>query len=278
MTYPNLTRLDLCCRQKLTNIGVSYLAKLTKLRALRLSKNNFVYGQSPLTGDCLVNLKKLPLKRLDLDGWHELKSKDLIPFRGSQIEVLQISYSKVGDFGLKIISTMKNLRYLNIEECQNVTNRGISNLKELRHLKVLILDGCFKDSPKAPNLTEIFLHYLKPLPLKELYLFGFKGLTFCGVELISKIPTLEVLSLRNCTNIRSSRDLVSLKRLKKLRDLNLQDTSLPYVLQFQYPTRYSIENDFVKDLASEPRRKKKKQLTVDVNLPLLAYPKSKQKA
>ena len=76
----------------------------------------------------------------------------------------------------------------------------------------------------------------------------------------------------------SSRDLVSLKRLKKLRDLNLQDTSLPYVLQFQYPTRYSIENDFVKDLASEPRRKKKKQLTVDVNLPLLAYPKSKQKA
>jgi Leucine Rich repeat len=76
------------------------------------------------------------------------------------------------------LSSLSNLRQLNLTDCYNITDIGIQYLSSLCNLQQLILSRCY-------NITDNGIQYLSSLSnLRQLELWGCSNITDNGIQLI----------------------------------------------------------------------------------------------
>jgi hypothetical protein len=126
----------------------------------------------------------------------------------TELEHLRIRGSSIGDEGLKILSTMPNLRFLNLPQGK-FTDAGLAQLKQLPRLDSIRIGGpkvtdagiaVFKDFPALKSvhlidipITDSGLTDLLSIPkLDSLYLDGAKISDVAVDDLFAKHPNLHV--------------------------------------------------------------------------------------
>jgi internalin A len=159
----DLEILDLS-KTQVTNAGLTYIAKLTRLRALRLS------SVSGVTDEGLAHFKNLKhLERLDLQGTAvtgsgipqlaDLPNLRSIHLSGARItdesmeqleslkslEELLLAYTNVSDAGLQRTGSLPRLRWLHIRSGR-ITDVGLMALSKAPKLELLQI-------PSTPHVT-----------------------------------------------------------------------------------------------------------------------------
>lgn len=109
-----------------------------------------------------------------------------------KLEELEFTSTIITNASLKIIARLPKLRSLSLWRNENVTDAGLKELRFMKTLQVLCLDGT--------------------------------SVTGKGLKDLAEIRTLTELSLRGANIV--DEDLIHLTRLKKLRSLNLEFTKL----------------------------------------------------
>jgi internalin A len=124
---------------------------------------------------------------------------------------------KVTNDGLKELKAFKNLKNLNIFFCEQITNAGMTHVKELKSLETLSLGNT--------SVADDGLAELKDLKgLKVLGLAGCIKMTDKAAETINGFIDLEELSLPSTITENGVKKLAGLKKLKTL-DLGGADMS-----------------------------------------------------
>lgn len=65
------------------------------------------------------------------------------------LKALKISKQNLNDYGISTISTLKHLEKLDLDQCLNITGKGIQGIAEMKTLKFFAFHGCPKISAKA---------------------------------------------------------------------------------------------------------------------------------
>jgi hypothetical protein len=226
-----LSHLDI---EHVSSVGVQHLARISSLQYLNLRRqklpldvlNNLVTltqlkGLTGIVVELASQAQKIgTLKKLEtlnavliddsaamVKAWHELpKLKNLTLSRGS-----------LNDEAMVYIGKMTQLRYLEIEGYNSITDKGLAHLKNLKKIEVLSLG-------RFTRFTDHSLSYITHLPLKKLDLRQ-SILSGEGVKLIVEaFPNLDELNLRHVPNEPwseklSKQSLLALKQLPKLQRL-----------------------------------------------------------
>lgn len=213
----NLRVLELPGNVDWSALGTAWLLELPSLHRLEIVS---ALGLCPSVGSALNEcsaLRSLVLYNCVVDD------EFFVQISASRLTSLEVrSSSAVGlapqkrvslptDAWLHHISRMTGLTRLWLDECGDLTPKGISYLSELRSLECLILNQCY-------SMNDRVLGRLGKLQeLKEVRLSEFRRATAKGVNAILALEHLEVLSLRNCRTLQlSSLQGESPRRLRKL--------------------------------------------------------------
>ncbi len=116
-------------------IDSDVVAALRSLRELSLELRSL-----PLSDDGLKSLlAKLSLVGLDVSG-SEISDRGLQEFKAakSRLRLLDVSFTRVGDEGLKSLASLLELRHLSLIGCQ-VTDSGTDSLTRLERLREIYL-------------------------------------------------------------------------------------------------------------------------------------------
>jgi hypothetical protein len=104
---------------------------------------SLLLNDCPITDTGLAALESKPNVR-----WLELRKTKITDegmkhLRGTDLELLDISATKVDDAGLAALGEidLPNLRIFAVENCQNVTDEGISHLARFKSLEFLSIAG-----------------------------------------------------------------------------------------------------------------------------------------
>lgn len=111
------------------------LATLQPLKELSLELRGL-----PLSDDGLKSLlAKVTLVGLDVSG-SEISDRGLLELAStrSQLRLLDLSFTRVGDSGLKFVTSQSELRHLSMIDCR-VTDCGIESLSRLTRLREIYL-------------------------------------------------------------------------------------------------------------------------------------------
>lgn len=120
---PKLRWLQLKACKGFRDKSLKYISSMTQLQKITLSHNRDVTNNGMVYFSKLTNLVELDLKYTDLND-----------------SVLE-----------KFCTCLKNLKTLDISECQNITDSGLYNLPRLKMLRNLNISGCTQVTD--PGLT-----------------------------------------------------------------------------------------------------------------------------
>jgi hypothetical protein len=170
MQLKDLVNLRTLClsRSKMTDHGLLALAKMSRMEYLSLNSDRFTdHGMLALEG-----MKKL--KYLSLEG-HQGTKSDISDFglavlQGlTNLENLNLSYTRVTDMGLVNLSGLKKLRNLHLAHC-DIGDKGIEqilNLQALEHLDISgtkLTDEGLACLGRLPKLTFLAIHHSRVTP------------------------------------------------------------------------------------------------------------------
>lgn len=137
------------------------------------------------------------------------------------LERLDLEYSQVTDEGLKFLCGLTKLKRLDLQE-SNISSNGLKHVGALANLEILLLGDIAFDVSDVAFLDK--LTRLESLAIRKAGLQDRD--TGPLVDRLSKLQNLVSLDLsRNAISDDSIKELVRLKRLKKLRlhDTNISD-------------------------------------------------------
>ncbi len=223
----HLERLHLSGRIR-TGTGFAQLEKLTALETLRLPNHRFsdddlshLAGMTKLKRFTLVGPQITDKGLAHLTGMRQMESLQLIgtnittlePIRGlTQLKVLDINRSPIGDEGLRPLEGFTSLQWLQLGETQ-VTDAGVAHFSKLSNLSSLALnstrvtDAGLRTLFDLPQITTLNLYDTRVTdaglaglaerinrgPLQNLVASGL-GVTPGGVEeLRKKLPRVSVM-------------------------------------------------------------------------------------
>ncbi len=183
-----LKSLSLSFCDHLTDEQIEEIAKLTRLRELKLNWN--------------LNLPLEPLPALR---------------RLTELDFLDLSHTNITDKELKYIGNLQNLTKLNLDNCGNITDKGIVHLRPLAKLHTINLSSCNISDEGLKDVIEFFPELIS-VTLRN------NHFTDSAVSELSKLKELTHLNLSWSQDIGGS-FLGSLASLPKLRILNLSRSS-----------------------------------------------------
>jgi len=204
-SLPKIAQLNLAANDLYT---LEFLNKFTTLEYLNLRNNR-------LCDNALIDLKRLSnLKYLSL-SYNLIPSKELCHIAELPLESLELEKNSISDEGLVFIGKLASLQMLNLSK-NRIIGTGLAQLSNL--LKLRSLDLSHNQITGLPNLaslvnlerldlskTKIQGESLATLEtLQSLKFLGLNGnvLTKKGctqlVNLAKQLPSLKLLSLKNC--------------------------------------------------------------------------------
>lgn len=128
--------------------GILNLQILNGLKGLELANVNLWDFKSKANG-----IEYLSKHEVDCTLESSIAFKALSSF--SELNYLSFHGTKITDENLKLISTLKNLKYLNLDKCHHFTECGLSYLAKMANLRMVFLEDC-------PQITEKILQQLPP--------------------------------------------------------------------------------------------------------------------
>jgi hypothetical protein len=171
-------------RSKMTDDGLLALARMSRMEHLSLNSHRFTdHGMLALEG-----MKKL--KYLSLEGHLGTKSDisdvGLAALQGlTNLEDLNLSYTRVTDMGLVNLGGLEKLRSLHLAHC-DISNKGIEQIINLKTLEVLDIAGT--------RVTDEGLACLRGLPKLKVLLIYDSRVTPQGIQkLKAAFPKVTVL-------------------------------------------------------------------------------------
>ncbi len=181
-----------------------YEAELKCVRSLNLRDVNVSADFLNFINDNCPKIEHLSLPQ-------SVTNEDLA-FLSSNLTSLELlGCRNITDDGLKEVSKLKNLTWLNLRWC-NITNEGLKEVSKLENLTSLNLSWC--------NITDDGLKDVSKLKtLTSLSLSGCRKITYEGLKEVSKLENLTSLNLALCTKITAE----GLKEVSKLKNLTLLD-------------------------------------------------------
>ena len=181
--------------------------------------------------------------------WHDLRMLE-------SLELLCVSDRPVSDADLTHIGGLKQLRGLVLQNCDNVTNVGLGQLKELRNLRVLVIDKSQVNDDGLESLA--MLEKLEVLELDHADVHG------PGLRHLAGLQELKLLSLRFCplddSGMAHLACLPNLQRLyfyrTRLTDAGLSDLLSLKKLELLHlgktPVTFAGANAFEKEFGQSP--------------------------
>ncbi|XP_069783663.1 volume-regulated anion channel subunit LRRC8D-like isoform X2 [Narcine bancroftii] len=153
-------------------------------------------------------------------------------FLRDHLHILHIKFTDIGEIPLWVYS-LKNLIELHLSgNLNSETNKaiGLESLKELRHLKILILKSNLSKIPS--NVMELATHLSKLVIQND-------GTKLLVLNNLKKLATLSDLELQNCELERIPHAIFSLANLQKL-DLKANNIqTIEEIVSFQHLKRLS---------------------------------------
>lgn len=184
----------------------------------------------------------------------ELEWRDLRMLES--LELLCISERPVSDADLAYLGGLKQLRGLVLQNCDSVTNAGLGQLKELRNLRVLVIEKSQVNDDGLESLA--MLEKLEVLELDHAEVHG------PGLQHLAGLQELKLLSLRFCPLDDSGMGhlacLPNLQRLyfyrTRLTDAGLSDLLSLKKLELLHlgktPVTFAGANAFEKEFGRSP--------------------------
>ena len=149
-----------------------------------------------------------------------------------RVKNINLANSNITDTDLKvIIKLFPNLEELYIDGCDNISNDGLHDLKQLNNLRYLDISGTYKISDEG-------VEYLRELQHLQYLNLSWSTITDKGVQHLEKLQNIRHLSLAWCYNITNT-DLQHLQKLQKLQYINLKgclkitDEGITYLQKLQ---------------------------------------------
>ncbi|XP_078091265.1 volume-regulated anion channel subunit LRRC8D-like [Mustelus asterias] len=187
----------------------------------------------------------LALKELYL--YHCPAKVDQIAFNflRDHLHILHIKFTDIGEIPLWIYS-LKNLAELHLSgNLNSETNKaiGLESLKELRHLKILIMKSNLSKIPS--NVMEVATHLSKLVIQND-------GTRLLVLNNLKKLGNLTELELQNCELERIPHAIFSLANLQKLdlKSNNIQ--TIEEIISFQHLKRLSCLRLWYNSIVSIP--------------------------
>jgi len=236
---------------------VSALATLKKVslghtyrKDLYQQQRSMTYRPTEVTSNGIGFLTRLPgleelvILRIDLsdDSLEQIgKLTNLKSFSVCPRNVAMTSGSNFTDRGIKALTGLTKLELLSLGGCQKFTDRGLTDIVQLPHLKSLnlsstnVTDTGVAELQQSKTLEELNLHNCRFITdkglgslstisqLRDLQLGGTR-ITDAGIQKLVALSNLEVLWM-NSTPV-SDKGISHLKLLKKLQSLNLFGTKV----------------------------------------------------
>ncbi len=132
--------------------------------------------------------EEIELSWISLEGSRVLSNADLQRFQGlSQLDMLNLSGTTIGDPGVARLKDLPKLVYLNLVDTL-VTDDGLVTLKRHPQLSQLYLSRC--------GITDRAMPLLGEMPLTELAVDG-TAVTFAGLQHLAGHPALRKLIVRH---------------------------------------------------------------------------------
>ena len=164
-SLPNLETLNLNECIYLTDGGLKDFLRLfgCKLKVLDISQTN-ITGQG--FKDEVISLPML--EKLNMGECYNLTDgglKEILRISGSSIRVLDVSSTNITEQGFKDGVSLPMLERLNLEECDNLTDRGLKEILRISGSSIRVLDVSrtritgqgFKDGVSLPMLEKLHL-------------------------------------------------------------------------------------------------------------------------
>jgi len=205
-----LTSLDLSCKH-LNDEALQHLSELVHLQHLKLGS---YYGGNGITGSGFRYLSKLTsLISLDLRSAKQLTAEGLAHCaQFTALEELELFAAHIPRGGLVGLRGLTNLRCLNLNDCEGMTDEELASIADLTNLQKL-------DLYRVRSITDRGIQYLaKLIQLRKLDLQQTQ-LTAEGMRYLANLTDLEDLELTWCPIADSG--LVHLAGMHKLRSLGL---------------------------------------------------------
>ena len=106
-----------------------------------------------------------------------------------------LELSGVDDSYLQYVGSLKQLEFLNLTRCDEITDQGLEHISSLQQLESLSLLGCYE-------ITDQGLKYISSLQrLKSLNVSYCGEITDQGLKHISSLQQLKSLNLKQCDKI-----------------------------------------------------------------------------
>jgi hypothetical protein len=125
---------------------------------------------------------------------------------------------EVTDAGLTELKNFKNLQHLALQHCNGITDAGLARLQDIRELQGLELGYCDKISPAG-------LAYLKNVKTLQVLVLNGDKINDAALAQLKGLDSLWSLNLSWCDQITDA-GLAQLSQLKALRSLNLAKTQI----------------------------------------------------
>ncbi len=231
---PQLKKLQLS-RTAVTDAGLAHIAKYSHLTEIGLGNN------PTITEVGLANLlaSQPGLDTLVLNSMAVTDSVLASLKNTTGLRRLQIQHSTLTDAGLDSIKDLTDLEYLMINAPESsMTDKGLAHLQRLVKLRELYftasqvgddglaaLEGLqnLERLDMLTGLADAGLSHITALSnLKQVNLINFSKLSDAGLLSLGKLTNLRKLGLIGCDV--SDPELVHLRGLKALRDLDLRNT------------------------------------------------------
>jgi len=200
----NLTYLGIC-GSKISDEGLKYLKDFVKLTHLDISCSLNIKGPGLAYIKDLTQLVHLNLRGVDFSPESDflMHIKDL-----TNLTHLNLELSKIVDKDLEHLKLLKELTYLNLGRCRDITAIGLEHLTGLNKLTDLDLTFCKGINSNLPVLIEF----------KSLIKLTLHGLVLNDTFLarLKEMTNLKVLDLSKCLPFTSN----SIKLLNALTNLS----------------------------------------------------------
>lgn len=210
-TLVHLQELSLSYCRRCTTRGLRELTKLPELTSLELIRTFDIQSMEPLA--------QLPkLQNLDLEGWISLTNKGLSHVKRlralKSLNLEGCGLISISDEGIMHLKELENLEWLSLSRCK--IKEGLKYLSGLSRLSYLDI-SCIR------SITNESFKYLVPLKnLRYLNLSLCDNITDEALYYLGQIESLTELNVRQCTLI-TDEGLMHLRNLKNLKKLNIAE-------------------------------------------------------
>jgi len=200
-TMNALRSLNISGNEEITDIEVSYLANLTKLKVLIMS------GCKNVTPVGLCTIAHLPLEELNVSNCRLNENHLEIIKKMKFLRTLVMNFNRVRDTSMSYLLSLNQLQSLSISGCRNINPSSLASLEKIP-LSELHMDNVCSD---------LHLSFIgKCKSLKKLNIHGNNKVSDVGLAHITGLSKLTILDVGYCENITSA-------GLYSIHDLPLQE-------------------------------------------------------